>query len=285
MTESDPTQNAQDATGHGAQKASEDAVVRTEKLCFSFSPGQKEILTDIDFELRRGVFLGLIGPNGGGKTTFLRLLLGEVLPTSGSVSIFGKAPDALGPLRAKIGYVPQKAHFDLSFPASAYDVVLMGSYFETGLFHRVPRSKKALASDLMARFGIADLAKAPIGELSYGQQQRVFIARALMSSPELLILDEPTTGVDTEGQTLFYKQVASLNREFKMTVLIVSHDIAQIADYVGELACLFRTMHWHTRSELINEEVINKVYSCELEAYLKEHLKHIEEFHGRNDKG
>lgn len=262
-----------------AGRLPDEAPIVARALSFSYSQALAPTLQDIDFELQRGVFLALIGPNGGGKTTFLRILLGELEPTSGSVRVFGRPPADLGKLRAKIGYVPQKAHFDLSFPASALDVILMGSYFETGLLRRVSGAKKKRARELMSRFGIAELASEQIGKLSYGQQQRAFIARALMPAPELLILDEPTVGIDTDGQALFYDKVAGLNRDFGMTIVIVSHDIAQIAEHVDEIACLYRTMHWHSRSELINEEVLERVHACELDAYLKEHLRHIDEFH------
>ena len=271
--------NSANDTDQGAVKQTGDHVIQVRGLSFCFSRGLEPTLHDIDFELERGVFLALIGPNGGGKTTFLRILLGEFQPTTGSVQVFGRPPRDLGRLRAKIGYVPQKAHFDLSFPASALDVVLMGSFFETGLIRRVPRAKKKRAEELLARFGIADLAREQIGKLSFGQQQRAFIARALMPSPELLILDEPTVGIDTEGQTLFYDKLAMLNRELGITIVMISHDIAQIAGHVDEIACLFHTMHWHSRSELINEEVLQKAHVCELDAYLKEHLRHIDEFH------
>jgi len=263
-----------DESGAGAAP-----VIQVSDMSFSYAADLEPTLYGINFELRRGVFLALIGPNGGGKTTFLKLVLGELLPSSGSVLVFGRPASKLGRLRAKIGYVPQKAHFDLSFPASTLDVVLMGSYFETGLLHRISKSQKEKARKLMARFGIASLAKKQIGKLSYGQQQRAFIARALMPSPELLILDEPTVGIDTDGLALFYKQVSQLNRELGMTILIVSHDIAQVASYVDEIACLFHTMHWHSRSELINEEVLQAAGVCELDTYLKGHLKHINEFH------
>jgi len=266
-------------TGEGAVKQTGDLAIQVRDLSFFYMRGLEPTLHDIDFDLEQGVFLALIGPNGGGKTTFLRILLGELQPTTGSVQVFGRPPRELGRLRARIGYVPQKSHSDLSFPASALDVVLMGSFFETGLLRRVSGAKKKRAKELLARFGIADLARELIGKLSCGQQQRAFIARALMPAPELLILDEPTVGIDTEGQTLFYEQVVDLNRDFGMTILIVSHNIAQIAGHVDEIACLFHTMHWHSRSELINEEVLQRAHVCELDAYLKEHLRHIDEFH------
>jgi len=271
--------NAVTDTGEGAIEQTGDPAIQVSGLRFSYSQALEPTLHDIDFVLERGVFLALIGPNGGGKTTFLRILLGELQPTTGSVQLFGRPPHDLGRLRAKIGYVPQKSHFDSSFPASALDVVLMGSFFETGLLRRVSGAKKRRARELLARFGLEDRSREQIGKLSYGQQQRAFIARALMPSPDLLILDEPTVGIDTEGQMLFYEQVAGLKRDFGLTILIVSHNIAKIAGHVDEIACLFHTMHWHSRSELINEKVLQEAHVCELDAYLKEHLRHINEFH------
>jgi len=252
-------------------------VIVCEHLCLTIE--ESPILTDISFELRRGDFTGLIGPNGGGKTSLLRVILGELQPSSGRVLVLGREPRRLGELRARIGYVPQKAHFDLAFPASAEEVVLMGTYFGVGPLRRVPEEKRRFARYLMSRLGVEKLAGNRIGELSYGQQQRVFIARALVSSPELLILDEPTVGVDVEGQTRFYKQIAELKKELGMTVLMVSHDVAQISEYITHLACLAGELHWHDKSELLSGAVFKEEYWCELDAYLKKHLKHVRDFH------
>jgi len=277
-----PAESNQEPSAEPADALQNALPIVVEHLSFSYNGAL--VLQDIDFVLRRGVSLGLIGPNGGGKTTLLKLILGQLKPSSGTIRVFGRPPAKLGKLRAKIGYVPQKALFDPAFPATALDVVLMGSYFEAGLFSRVGSERRSRALALMTRLGVAALANEQIGKLSYGQQQRVFIARGLMSSPELLILDEPTTGIDTEGQNRFFRQLDELKHDLNLTVLMVSHNIARLADHVDEIACLYRTIHWHDRSELVNQQVLEKVYACELDAFFQRHRQHITEFHTQQKK-
>jgi zinc transport system ATP-binding protein len=235
----------------------------------SFKRGERAVLDDITFCIDEGVFLGLIGPNGGGKTTLLKLILGSLPLQEGRIEVFGMLPHELGRDRWLVGYVPQKHEVDKNFPASALDVVLMGATGKAGLLRRVPRSTRVRAADLLQRVGVADLRDRPIGRMSGGQQQRTFIARALVGEPRLLILDEPTSGLDSAGQLQFLHMLRNLQRELRLTVIMVSHDVGQLSVYSDQIACLNRRLHWHDRASLIDDGVIRHVYTCELDAYVE----------------
>ncbi len=235
----------------------------------TFRRGDRVILDDITFCIDEGVFLGLIGPNGGGKTTLLKLILGTLPMQQGRIELFGGPPSALDARRWLIGYVPQRHEVDKNFPASALDVVLMGAAGKTGLLRRVPREARERAVSLLDRVGLAELHDRPIGRMSGGQQQRVFIARALVSEPRLLILDEPTTGLDSTGQQQFLHMIRQLQQELGITVIMVSHDVGQLSLYSDQIACLNRRLHWHDRSSLLDDHVIRHVYTCELDAYVE----------------
>jgi len=171
----------------------------------------REILTDINLTLPEGRFLGIVGPNGGGKTTLLRIILGLVKRASGRLQVFGKTPkDAAR--EGLFGYLPQHMNVDTSFPATSLDVVLMGLYGKGGAFRRISKNDKNRAGDMLKTMGMAGYEDHIYGRLSGGQQQRVSIARALMSEPRLLILDEPSTGIDVVGQEDFYTCLRDFKR-------------------------------------------------------------------------
>ncbi|MCX8052268.1 MAG: ABC transporter ATP-binding protein, partial [Armatimonadetes bacterium] len=155
------------------------------------------VLDHISLTVNKGQFVAVIGPNGAGKTTLIKVILGLVEPDSGYVRVFGQLPRHLGSARSQIGYVPQMLTIDLSFPVTVFETVLMGTYGRVGVGRRPGLEEKSAAMTALKRVGIAELAHRPIGRLSSGQRQRAFIARALVNNPELLMLDEPTTGVDT----------------------------------------------------------------------------------------
>ncbi|MCX6677614.1 MAG: ABC transporter ATP-binding protein [Methanothrix sp.] len=219
------------------------------------------VLEDINLELHAADFLGLIGPNGGGKSTLLKVMLGLIKPDRGSIAIFGLPPAAA---RSRVGYVPQKTVFDQSFPVKALDVVLMGRYSRTGLLHRYGRMDRQAALQALAAVGMEDRALREIGALSGGEQQRVFVARSLVSDPELLLLDEPTAGVDSAQQTDFYDLLCHLNRDLGIAIVLVSHDITAISKYVNKIACLNQRLYYHDSKELCNED-IEKAYGCPVE--------------------
>lgn len=240
----------------------------------SFNRGPRRILDDITFCIDQGIFLGVIGPNGGGKTTLLKLILGVLPVQAGKIEIFGHNLAYTRADRALIGYVSQRSDVDQNFPATALDVVLMGAVAKVGLFRRIPAETRDRAMALLERVGIADLADRPIGRMSGGQQQRVYIARALINDPRLLILDEPTVGLDSASQKNFLHLVENLKSELGLTVIMVSHDVGQLAYYADQIACLNRRLHFHDRSAMLTDQIIDHVYSCEMDAY-KERVKEI----------
>jgi len=201
----------------------------------NFSTKEQKILTDISFEIFNGEYVAIIGPNGGGKTTLVRMLLGLNKPTSGEIKIFGKK---IKNFKAwyKIGYVPQRASLvDTSFPATVLDIVNMGRIAKRKLFSSITQEDKDIVKDAMQKMDICDLKHKMVGTLSGGQRQRVMIARALASKPEVLILDEPNTGVDAKSQRNFYKLLSKLNKEEGITIIFITHDIGVIADDIGRL--------------------------------------------------
>ena len=214
------------------------------------------ILEGVSLSVEQDDFLGIIGPNGGGKTTLLKVVLGLIMPTRGTVSVMGKSPQNS---RDKVGYVPQHNLFDREFPISVWDVVLMGRYSKAGLFRRYNDEDRRIAQSALERVGMLDFGERQIGKLSGGEQQRVFIARALASEPRLLLLDEPTASVDPNMQTEFYELLASLKQQ--MAIVLVSHDISVISIYVEKLACLNHELYYHGSKE-IEAEVLEATYKC-----------------------
>jgi zinc transport system ATP-binding protein len=254
-----------------------EAMVCIKNLSFAY--GEEPVLEDVTFCIDEGIFLGVIGPNGGGKTTLVKLIVGLLTPRNGRVEVFGVPPSDLHRRRSLIGYVPQHNIVDWNFPASALDAVLMGAYGKIGLARRLDTATRQKARELLELVGLADFAHKPIGKLSGGQQQRAFIARALISNPKLLILDEPLAGIDTAGQATLFGFLHELKTRFQLTMILVSHDVGQLAHFADQIACLNHKIHWHDRSELIDEKVLGKVYACEFDTFITQHKEHIEEFH------
>jgi zinc transport system ATP-binding protein len=223
--------------------------------------GENAVLEDINLELDAGDFLGLIGPNGGGKSTLLKVMLGLIKPDRGKIALFGLTPAAA---RSRVGYMPQKTVFDQSFPVKVLDVVLMGRYSCTGLLHRYGSQDRKAALEALEAVGMEDRSEREIGALSGGEQQRVFVARSLVSDPELLLMDEPTAGVDSAQQTDFYDLLCHLNRDLGIAIVLVSHDVTAISTYVSKIACLNQRLYYHGSKELCNED-IEKAYGCPVE--------------------
>lgn len=214
------------------------------------------VLEGIDLFMEQGDFLGIIGPNGGGKTTLLKVVLGLITPSRGEVLVFGKSPNEV---RKMIGYVPQHTLFDMDFPISVWDVVLMGRYGKAGLFKRYNQADKSAAMSALETVGMLAHRDSKIGELSGGEIQRVFIARALVTEPQLLLLDEPTASVDQAMQTEFYEILDDLKQ--RMAIILVSHDIGAVSVYVNKIACLNRQLFYHGSKE-ISAEVLEATYKC-----------------------
>ena len=227
--------------------------------------GGREVLSDINLDLDEGKFLGIVGPNGGGKTTFLRVILGLVKPSEGEVLIMGQEPGEMVKKRA-FGYLPQHLNVDPDFPASARDVVLMGLAGRGGLFRRPSRKDIERAGEVLATMGMSGYENHIFGALSGGQQQRVSIARALVGEPGMLILDEPSTGIDVVGQEDFYHLLKGLQKKLDLSIVMVSHDIGAISSYVDEIACLSRTLHYHGNPlGAFNDEVLRELYGKSME--------------------
>lgn len=203
----------------------------------SFAYEHRLILERINLQVAAGDFFAIVGPNGGGKTTLLRLLLGNLEPVQGEIKIFNRPPRKA---RRFIGYVPQQGTVDRDFPVSTLEVVLMGRLTPTSLFPRYQREDYAAAYAAMRAVGVEDLAGFRFGDLSGGQKQRTLIARALVGSPQLLILDEPTSSVDYGVEQEIYQLLTRLNQE--ITIVLVSHDLGYIASHLRKVAYLNRRL-------------------------------------------
>ncbi len=208
----------------------------------NFERGNVSILENIDLVIEQGDFLGIIGPNGAGKTTLLKIILGLIRPTGGTVKLFGENIHRFKDWY-RIGYIPQHAlNFDANFPISAFEAVSMGRFSKKGLFKKLREEDMQAIDDALEIVDMSEHRNRRMGELSGGQQQRIFIARALASQSELLILDEPTVGIDIVMQREFYDFLEILNKERKITLVLATHDISNITSRVGKLACINRRM-------------------------------------------
>lgn len=239
----------------------------------SFIVKGQRILSNISLELFRSEYIAIIGPNGGGKTTLVRMLLGLEKPTSGEVKIYGKKLSDFKEWH-KIGYVPQRAsHVDSSFPATVLDIVKMGRTSQGGIFSSFNETDKKLVYDAMAKMDILDLQDKMIGTLSGGQRQRAMIARALASNPEILILDEPNTGVDVASQKNFYALLRKLNQEDKITIVFITHDIGVIADDIARLFTINeKAVICNDPKHLLSCQEMSELYG--IDAHLLHNHKH-----------
>jgi len=213
------------------------------------------VLRDVDFAVHDHDFIGVIGPNGGGKTTLIKIILGLLKPLQGSIERFGEVDGSF------TGYLPQQSLIDRKFPITVTDIVLSGLMSEKSGFRRYTHADKLKALVLLDRMGIGDLASRTSMELSGGQLQRVFISRALISSPRLLILDEPNTYVDNRFESDLYELLGELNKT--MAIMIVSHDVGTISYFVKTIACVNNYLHYH-QSNIITEEEL-AAYNCPLQ--------------------
>jgi zinc transport system ATP-binding protein len=216
----------------------------------SFGYDSNLTLTNVTFTIDCGDFVSLVGPNGGGKTTLVKLLLGLLRPQKGTRSVLGSSPEKA---RARVGYVPQYFQFDPRFPVRVMDVVLMGRLTKTMLWGRYNRKDREAARAALDDVGLRDMGEKPFGALSGGQRQRVLIARALASEPELFFLDEPTANVDPAVQDELHALLSELNK--RMTILVVSHDIGFVSSFVQRVLCVNRSVQAHPTSELTGRAI------------------------------
>ena len=213
----------------------------------------KTVLESVDFKVYPLDFVGIIGPNGGGKTTLLKLALGLLKPSRGHIN-YGIGKD-------EIGYLPQGIQVDDRFPISVNEVVSSGLAIGTGARKRLSGTQKARLKEVLDQSRLKELAHRAIGELSGGELQRAMLARAIISSPKLLVLDEPDTHVDNRFENELYTLLRELNKN--ITILLVSHDLGMISPYIKTIACVNRHLHYHDSNEITVEQL--KVYNCPVE--------------------
>lgn len=230
-----------------------EALVKIEDLSVSYD--KVTVLQNVNLELFEKDFLGVIGPNGGGKTTLLKAILGLKKPDSGRISM---RKDLQGRKRP-IGYLPQVKHIDRKFPITVFDVVLSGSLMNKN--SKVNSEEKDKALSLLEEMGVAEIKGKAIGELSGGQMQRVFLCRALFSDPLLLILDEPDTFVDNRFEGELYEKLRQLNKE--IAIVLVSHDVGTISSYVKTIACVNNDLHYHPSNTITQEQL--QAYNCPIQ--------------------
>jgi zinc transport system ATP-binding protein len=240
----------------------------------SFSYGELPVLEAVDLVVERNDYLALLGPNGGGKTTLLRLVLGLLVPSRGAVRVLGEEP---AHARGRVGYVPQRTQFDPDFPIRVVDVVRMGRLRRGRMLRPFSAQDREAAARALATVEVTDLAERPIGALSGGQLQRVLIARALAVEPELLLLDEPTASLDERMGTGVWELLAELSRS--MTVVLISHDIGAISRHVRSVACLNRRLHGHPSREL-TPEMLEATYGCPVDLIAHGHPHRVLRDHG-----
>lgn len=242
----------------------ESTIVDIAHLDFSY--GQQRALEHIDLQIARGSTLGLIGPNGAGKSTLIKLLLGLLKPTRGTIAIDGLWPSRAVARGDVVGYLPQNPAPPRNFPISVRQLVRLGLAGKTGMLRSYSREDLAFTEELIRRVAIEGIAEEPVGKLSGGQLQRALIARALAPRPKLLLLDEPTTGVDPSGQQRFIEFIETLKAELGLTVVLVSHDLRTVSAISDRIACLNVTLHYHDVPHRMPQEIATRLFACDLEA-------------------
>ena len=227
--------------------------------------GGTKVLQGVSLSVYEGDFLAVLGPNGGGKTTLLKIILGLVKPTSGTVTVFGGPP---GHAAGRIGYVPQSIFFDREFPISAWDVVMMGRLARKKLLQRYGSADRQKAAEAIEITGLSGLRNRRIGALSGGELQRVLIARALAGEPELLLLDEPTASIDPEMKSTIYDLLDRLKE--RHTIVLVTHDTGTIARHISRIACLNCTLDMHEKGSTLSRKTFDSLYRYPVD--IVEHL-------------
>lgn len=229
-------------------------LIHINQVTFGYS--EEPVLEDVDLKIFDKDFIGVIGPNGGGKTTLLKIILGLLAPQKGKLYFREDLPRYKRP----IGYLPQVKNMDRRFPITVIDVVRSGSLMRPVPFRNSAEEKEA-ARNLLEEMGVIELQKKAIGELSGGQMQRVFLCRALISDPKVLILDEPDTYVDNRFEGELYEKLRKLNE--KMAIMLVSHDLGTISVYVKTIACVNRKLHYHPSGNITEKDL--KIYNCPIQ--------------------
>jgi zinc transport system ATP-binding protein len=226
-------------------------LIRIERIDAGYNA--TPVLKNVSLSIMEHDFIGIIGPNGGGKTTLMKVLTGLLKPLKGTIEYFID--------RSDIGYLPQGIQVDAQFPITVEEVVASGLGKRSGLTGRIRKEERSHLISTMERVGVATLKNRSVGELSGGELQRTMLARALASSPKLLVLDEPDSHVDNRFESELYSLLKQLNES--VTILLVSHDIGIISQYIKTIACVNRDLHYHPSNEISEEQL--KVYNCPIE--------------------
>ena len=232
-------------------------VIEVDNVDFRFDSGPR-VLEDVNLRIADGEFASVIGPNGGGKTTLIKLILGLHTPTSGSIRVFGTTPLKARP---RIGYMPQHAMMDPRFPVRAIDVVMMGRLGQRLTIGSYNAKDRRAALDTLAQVGLEEAGSKAFSDLSGGQRQRVLLARALVTDPDMLVLDEPAAGLDQKVERDFFDLLKDLNQ--RLTVILVSHDLGFVATFVRTVICVHRRVDVHPTAELDGRRVA-EIYGGEV---------------------
>jgi zinc transport system ATP-binding protein len=214
------------------------------------------VLHDVNFIVNENDFIGVIGPNGGGKTTLLKVILGLLKPSQGRIVFNEELVNG-----KTIGYLPQMSTGDVNYPVTVRDIILSGLMIRKNILSRMSVSDKLKADKVIEELGLNGMSKSTLNELSGGQMQRVFLGRAIIGDPRLLLLDEPGNFVDTTFENDFYEKLKDLNK--RMAILMVSHDIGTISAHIKSFACVNRSLHYHPSAEITNEDLL--AYGCPIQ--------------------
>jgi zinc transport system ATP-binding protein len=231
----------------------------------SASYGANLVLQDVNFKVNENDFIGVIGPNGGGKTTLLRVILGLVKPVTGRMVFNNELLNG-----NSIGYLPQMSTGDINYPVTVTDIILSGLMIRKGIISRMSASDKKKADNVIDELGLSGMSESTLNELSGGQIQRVLLARAIIGNPRLLLLDEPGNFVDTTFENDFYEKLKDLNK--RMAILMVSHDVGTISSHIKSFACVNRSLHYHPSPEITNEDLL--AYGCPIQLVTHGNVPH-----------
>ena len=231
-------------------------IVKFKDVCFAYD--RAPVLEDVNFTIQERTFISIVGPNAGGKTTLLKLMLGLLKPSRGIVEVCGQTPEQARP---RIGYMPQYVQFDPNFPVSVLDVVLMGRLGNGTRFGPYRKTDKDIAMEALNKLEMDKARNRPFMALSGGQRQRVLIARALTAEPELLLLDEPTANVDMAVETELFELLNTMSET--ITVVVVSHDLGFVSQYVQSVVCVNRRVMMHPTTA-VTGEVISALYGADV---------------------
>ncbi len=245
-------------------------IIEVEGVSFAYN--EDLVLENVSLNIHKGDYLGVIGPNGGGKTTLIKIMLGLLSPSKGIIKMFGQDIHDFKEW-SRIGYVPQKViNFDVNFPATVFEVVAMGRYGKRGLFKSLTKEDKKIINESLRQVEMYEFKDRIIGDLSGGQQQRVFIARSLAGQPEVIFLDEPMAGVDVMAQDQFYQLLKKLNRELELTLVFISHDIEAVVNEVTEIAFVNRSLSYDDDPKNFVKGDLEKLYGDK--KFIHHHHKH-----------